>query len=516
MNTILFAQPWVQQLGWTLVHFLWQGAVIAAIFALARPLVRSVNARYVLACGALALMTALPIVTFLVSDFDSNNQGAAVDIFLNQAVPASIEKYVPPPDVWQRTAPWLVIIWLAGVVVFSIRLLGGWLIATRLRFTTARLPESEWQQLVENLARRIGVSRPVKLIVSAAVDVPAVVGWLRPAILTPVGVLSGLPAGYIEALLAHELAHIRRHDFLVNVLQNVAEALLFYHPAIWWVSEQIRNERELCCDDIAVSLSGDAITYVRALAELESARPAHAVAVAASGGQLAKRIRRLLNRSDISSHPLSGLGPACIAILLFLGIGVFAIVNAQDRAAQPVTAPALARDEIWVDTVKQGDLLLTVRASGVFKTPTLIEFTLPEEQRQYVKLGPIVFAAGPLSHSGAVARLSSQAPNGILRAEIKLAEAPDKAVIGAHVDAVLKVGTLNNVLYVGRPVLSRAGSSGNLFKLDPDGSQATRVSVQYGQASMNAIQIQSGLAPGDRVILSDTSKVSKYDRIVIQ
>jgi len=106
----------------------------------------------------------------------------------------------------------------------------------------------------------------VRLLISALVQVPTVIGWLRPVVLVPVGALSGLPAEYLEALLLHELAHVRRHDYLVNILQSVAEALLFYHPAVWWVSGHIRAERELCCDDVAVAVSGDALTYARALA----------------------------------------------------------------------------------------------------------------------------------------------------------------------------------------------------------------------------------------------------------
>src|SRR6185295_2411884 len=126
------------------------------------------------------------------------------------------------------------------------------------------------------------------------VQAPTVVGWLRPVVLVPVGALAGLPADQVEALLLHELAHIRRHDYLVNILQNVAESLLFYHPAVWWISGHIRAERELCCDDMAVFVCGDSLSYARALAQLESFRPAQVSALAANGGSLADRIARLL------------------------------------------------------------------------------------------------------------------------------------------------------------------------------------------------------------------------------
>ena len=168
---------------------------------------------------------------------------------------------------------------------------------------------SEWQQTLNQLRTRLNLSRPVRLLTSTLVQVPTVAGWLRPVVLIPVGALAGLPPEHIEALLAHELAHIRRHDYLVNILQSLAEALLFYHPAVWWISNHIRNDRELCCDDIAVSINGDAFTYASALAGLESHRPAHFTpALAANGGSLADRIARLLgvHRSSVRAFPGSG------------------------------------------------------------------------------------------------------------------------------------------------------------------------------------------------------------------
>src|SRR6185295_5988417 len=161
------------------------------------------------------------------------------------------------------------------------------------------------------------------------VQAPTVVGWLRPVVLVPVGALAGLPADQVEALLLHELAHIRRHDYLVNILQSVAEALLFYHPAVWWVSGHIRTERELCCDDAAVSASGDALTYARALAQLESYRPAHlSSAVAANGGRLAGRIARLLGQSRPAV--CAGVGPGVLAVTILLVAAAYGLFGQSD------------------------------------------------------------------------------------------------------------------------------------------------------------------------------------------
>src|SRR5207237_4946041 len=116
---------------------------------------------------------------------------------------------------------------------------------------------------------RLGLPAAAHVVESALVDVPTVVGWLRPAILLPIAALASLSPEQVEAILAHELAHIRRHDYAVNVLQTFAETLLFYHPAVWWVSKRIRVEREHCCDDVAVAVCGDAVCYAEALATLE-------------------------------------------------------------------------------------------------------------------------------------------------------------------------------------------------------------------------------------------------------
>jgi uncharacterized protein (TIGR03435 family) len=321
---LLSSQPWVERLGWTLVHFLWQGILAAALYAGARRVISSrPNARYILACAALAVMAAAPAVTWsLMRPPDA----VPVPIHLTDRVPfAASPAAAPAAPVYlletgapsAQFLPWVVAAWLAGAMVFWMRLIAGWMAAARMRSTLVRPAALEWQQTVDRLKARIGVSCPVRLLISALAQSPAVVGWLKPVVLVPVGALAGLPSEQLEALLIHELAHIRRHDYLVNILQSVAEALLFYHPAVWWVSGQIRAEREMCCDDVAVSLTGDAFTYASALAEMEASRPArlHA-AMAANGGSLADRIGRLLGQSRPASRTLPGTAVFVTAALL--------------------------------------------------------------------------------------------------------------------------------------------------------------------------------------------------------
>jgi uncharacterized protein (TIGR03435 family) len=340
---ILSSQPWVERLGWTLVHFLWQGALIAALYAGARKALKRVstpNARYLLACAALTIMMAAPLITWSLT---APSVAVADPAYRVRDVPPAASSVTATPlSLPVRTAAsslepaqllsWVVAIWLIGAIAFWVRLAGGWVVAARMRSMLVRPAPPEWQQVLRSLGARIGVSRPVRLLVSALVQVPTVVGWLRPVVLLPVGALSGLPSEHLEALLVHELAHIRRHDYLVNILQSIAEALLFYHPAIWWVSGHLRSERESCCDDVAVSVTGDVLTYVQALAEWESCRPApFKTVVAANGGSLAQRIARLLGQSRPPAR--TGLGPGVLAVAMLLVVAAIGVFGQQ--AARP-------------------------------------------------------------------------------------------------------------------------------------------------------------------------------------
>jgi beta-lactamase regulating signal transducer with metallopeptidase domain len=330
LPAILSSQPWVERLGWTLLHFLWQGAAITILFIAARTLFGrrlSAPARYALACLALAAMAAAPVLTFSLGN--GLNPASAARTLTDAILAVSASSGVLPvwtiqaPGFWQAILPWIVVSWLAGAGAFSVRLAGGWVVTLRMRAADVIRPApAEWQRTLDRLIARIGVSRRVRLAVSSMATTPIVTGWIRPVILTPLGMLAGLPADRVEALLAHELAHIRRHDYLVNLLQSVAEVVLFYHPAVWWLSNVIRAERELCCDDLAVRVTGDAFTYALALAELETCRPERfRTVVAANGGSLADRIRRLLDPAPRASYAPSGPAVA-LALMVFLGAGI--------------------------------------------------------------------------------------------------------------------------------------------------------------------------------------------------
>jgi hypothetical protein len=239
-----------------------------------------------------------------------------------------------------------VTLWLAGVIGLSFRLALSWWFLQRLRRAAQTPVASAVVDRAASLAARLRVSRPVQVVQSAAVQVPAVIGWLRPVILLPASALTGLSLPQLDAILAHELAHVRRHDFAVNLLQTAAEVLLFYHPACWWISRRVRAERELCCDDIAVALCGDRVLYASALADLESLRAEPTLALAATDGPLLQRVRRLLSPSPEGPRMpglTASLVPAALLALVMAGATLTAApaVPAQSEAAAGVrTVPA--------------------------------------------------------------------------------------------------------------------------------------------------------------------------------
>ncbi len=233
--------------------------------------------------------------------------------------------------------PMLMTAWLAGVALLTLRLFSGWLWVQRLKTHGASAATASVEALASRLVRRLHITRTVRFLQSTLVDVPTVIGCIRPVVLLPASALSGLTPQQLEAILAHELAHIRRHDYLVNLLQTVVETLLFYHPAVWWVSRRIRVERENCCDDLAVSLCGDPVAYAAALAELETSRGRGQLVLAATGGSLLDRVRRLLGAP---SHAGRAPGWLAAAVATLLIVGISAGVLSRDIVVADAAIPS--------------------------------------------------------------------------------------------------------------------------------------------------------------------------------
>jgi beta-lactamase regulating signal transducer with metallopeptidase domain len=295
----------VEPLTAALLHSLWQNAILGLLLATALIAMRrsSANSRYLVCCAALGLMVALPVATAIVlSDRPvANRSSTSASLATTQRVEEGGLPHLAMPPVtsgpmaWlMPLTPWVLPVWLVGVLVCSLRLLAASAHAVVLR-RHSDPEDGPIAATVARLAARVGVRRSVAVRLSMRTDSLATLGLWRPVILLPPAVALGVTPQQLEALLAHELAHIRRHDFLINLLQMLVETLFFYHPAVWWTSKRIRVERELCCDDIAVEACGDAIGYAQALtavARLQISRPG--LALGATGGPFVQRIQRLL------------------------------------------------------------------------------------------------------------------------------------------------------------------------------------------------------------------------------
>jgi len=366
--------PALQAVGWALLHLVWQGAAIAAALALLLAFLpsRSANLRYALSCAALALLVVVGVLTGLRSYAIAANEAPRLVRHAIAAPPLSpapatataaapappslativVATFAPArvasmPDPWRVASdalPTIVTLWIVGVTLLSLRLIVQWLRARRLVTVHAQPACEPWLAMARRLGVALGVRRAVRLLESTVVQVPAVVGLLRPVILLPANTLTGLLPGQLEMILAHELAHIRRHDLVVNLLQAAVETLLFYHPAVWWISRQVRIERENCCDDLAVGVCGDPLQYARALTRLEELRgETLALAVSARGGLLLHRIRRVVGGPAPSSGPVRGV----TALALLLGLALAFAGPSLTAIAKPQVA-----ERIQVPTVR--------------------------------------------------------------------------------------------------------------------------------------------------------------------
>jgi beta-lactamase regulating signal transducer with metallopeptidase domain len=342
----------------TLIHFIWQGAVVSLLLYGANTVLSRADSRSLAACGALAVMLVLFSGTYVVLargatlPIAGSAPGAAApgqwpaasSTFSGDAAPA-----IPRMSVETQRA--VVLCWLAGVAVLSVRLAGGWAAAARLSRRGVAPPPEAWLARLDVLSARLEVARPVRLLSSLLAAVPSALGVLRPVILVPASAFTALAVPELEAILAHELAHVKRNDFLVNLLQSAAETLLFYHPAVWWVSHRIRVERENACDDLAVLASGDAALYARALVGLEQGRSAlpH-LAAASTGGSLLDRVRRLLTPQAVRADRLP---PSIAAALALVAAG---LLGAAAQATPPIDrrdASRLAASQIAVEAAPE-------------------------------------------------------------------------------------------------------------------------------------------------------------------
>ena len=527
----------VNAVGWALLHFVWQGALGAAIFTVAVRLLRTPEARYALGVGAMFAMLALPVVTATRygpsadratqrSASPANTAGPSVASPSPTTQTETVESAsaaavrgshaVSESDVvagartpWDRltsafaplanSLPLLVACWLTGVFILSLRLFDAWLHARRLtREGTRPAPEAH-RQMLQRLAERLRIWRPVTIVESTLLRVPAVVGWLRPIVLLPAVALTGLTAQQVEALIAHELAHVKRHDFLANIIQSAIETLLFYHPAVWYVSRRVREEREHCCDDIAMGICGNPDEYARALLRVaEGSVGAPALVTAATGGPLLVRVRRLLTRGSRPADTFPGwiVGSAVLLAAALLASAGRVLEANETRAATPLREQAeglAAMTAFPADTDKVGaDTVLHAPPGPLARR---WQWARDEARRRGYRAFWIGYTIEPLAskenrsiYVGRMERHGLEGPGVSLRGRIiSFGDFEGFRVPGVRLPPIVSSGMPDDVailfLYAagrdGRAMLARVHASSMVFPVDLEG----RALMWLGEAS---------------------------------
>ena len=331
MNAIaeLISKDWANALGWTLLHSIWQGLIIlllVAIFLRWIPTLHSAT-RYAIACSGLVLFVVATLTTFIYLHHGTTNLAhersgiPGVNYISNPVIQL-------PSSTWaldvssaiQKIMPLVLMGWMAGFLFFTLRLSSGVFYSYRLRSESTPI-DNEWYAYIQNISQKLGINRVISLAESAAINAPIVIGYFNPLIVIPVGMLTGLTPEQLETIFLHELAHIKRHDYLINFIQSVIETVFFFNPFVWKLSDIIRREREYCCDDVVVRQHGGVKAYAYALTQLAERRLAphtFALSLAEDKNQLLNRIRRIMENSVKNCSGKSRL--MIPAILLFAGL----------------------------------------------------------------------------------------------------------------------------------------------------------------------------------------------------
>ena len=359
----IFSEQFIYSLGWTLVHSLWQGALIGLIIAVAMILLHKYTAklRYFIYGTGLFVMAGIAVVTFISSyttykpDHEINTSLANNTLSTYSIQSTGIKWTDTKESLTFNSAtdiivaycrehfPLFVTIWLLGMFAMMLRFMGGYALVRRYKYHRVKPVLGDWERRFHDLAHRINLNKNVRLIESALIRVPMAIGYLKPVVLLPLGALNGVPAQQMEAILVHELAHIKRRDYLVNLLQSVLEVIFFYHPVVWWLSNNIRIERENICDDIAITITGNTMEFAKALTniqEMNLGSPALAAGLSGKNkNRLVNRIRRIVGKPNVKPGFAEGFIAASILVVSLIGLSAAAMITypAEHELPAPLT-----------------------------------------------------------------------------------------------------------------------------------------------------------------------------------
>lgn len=355
-------------LGWTLLHFCWQGAAVAALYALVSRFTSraSVNLRYAIGMFTVGLMPLIAVITFIEQErlvVHVSREGGEIVASQLGSIHTTIVNAVPVAapvvesgELWiasnaDRLLPWVVGVWLAGVLLLTVRALGGWWRLQQIRRAAVALLPADVESSFQRIAKQLHIGRRISLRLSEEVISPMAMGIWHTAVILPVATMMQLSPEQLEAVLAHELAHVRRWDYLGNLLQTTVECLLFFHPAVWWVSRRTRDLRELCCDEVAARSCTDPAVYVEALLQMEEQRTTRvqlATAFHGQGGSLLKRVRQVLGEDIVmEGETMYGVRLGVVGtVLLALVMGPSVAKGLKAIAPKPQAVPVVTPEPV--------------------------------------------------------------------------------------------------------------------------------------------------------------------------
>lgn len=528
----------LQALGWTVLHSLWQAFVVALLLAAYLLALQKTDARKRYIAGNTALLTTLLLAvgTFVYYLEKSKSQLASLvyaedgtvlgRFFLNVGI---ADEYPAAGDIgffqayFNENMPLIVTVWLVGMVFFMLKMLGGLLYVQRLKTRMTSPLSKEWQERMAQLSAELGINRQIKLLESALAKAPMVVGWLKPMVLMPIGAVNHLTTAQVEAILAHELAHVARHDYLLNLLQSCIEILFYFNPAVWWISGNVRTERENCCDDIAVRLCGNSLAYAKALVSLQELQltvpSSLAMPFSRSRSELLLRIQRILQPSQNKSNVMEKLSATLLLTVAVVLLSVQAntpfgdFINKVVAKGLPMT-DALAPIAMSDSYLAQTDTIPDETHDGHvhFNTDDEdIEFKMKNDKITFLKIdGEVIPEERYSEYEGRVREILADVP-----APPDAPEAPEMPGFPAEIEAPAPPAPPS---FHGRPappappapsartrkITTQKDRNGTTFIIETeDGGEPVEIVVKDGKKGTIIVNGQeiAGLKKGDKTII---------------
>lgn len=342
MNALIdfFGYKLINALGWSIFHILWQGVILVLFLGLFLRLLRnkSSNVRYFIAVIGLVAIVGLSVMNFVQNyeksaniytkptHYEKISNNVLFDFSDTENNFYTLSRYDDIKNIVLKVDkyfPFMVNLWILGVVIFTLKFILGFLYTVRLKNAKTNLVPNQWIKRFQTIQNKLGIHKSITYLESYIIKIPVVLGHLKPVVLVPAEMLTGMPGNQIEAIIAHELAHIRRNDYIINVLQTIVETIFFFHPAVWYISAQIRKERENCCDDLALTVCNESIVYAKALVSIqELTLNRHYSAVAFSGNKkhVLNRIKRMIMKPKEKSNITDKLIAAFIIFSSFIAL----------------------------------------------------------------------------------------------------------------------------------------------------------------------------------------------------